>query len=147
MAMQLVKPTRKSVADGTALWEKAKAFLDAHPAPETFAAKVHRDQVKATRRAFLGKDPAALTEMREIPEFDEVLERGVNAIQSAMLDAKERSRLKQSEIAAALGMPKGNVSRLEHSRTPSLDSFTRYLAACGYTFSIKLTRHRPSSSR
>ncbi|MCQ2300972.1 MAG: helix-turn-helix domain-containing protein, partial [Bacteroidales bacterium] len=90
-----------------------------------------------------GKDSASLNAMRDIPGFDETLERGVNAIQSAMLDAKERSKLKQSEIATILGMPKGNVSRLEHSRAPSLDSFTRYLAACGYTFTVKLVRHRP----
>ena len=144
MACRLVKPSKKAVADGVALWEKAKAFLDAHPAPDAFASKVNRDQVRASKRAFLGKGSAALTEMREIPGFDEVLERGVCAIQSAMLDAKDRSKLKQSTIAAILGMPKGNVSRLEHSRTPSLDSFTRYLAACGYTFSIKLIRHQSS---
>lgn len=143
MATRLVKPTKKAVTDGAALWEKAKAFLDAHPAPEAFREKIHRDQTRATARAFSGKDSASLSTMRDIPGFDETLERGVNAIQSAMLDAKERSRLKQSEIATILGMPKGNVSRLEHSRTPSLDSFTRYLAACGYTFTVKLVRHRP----
>ena len=142
MATKLVKPTKKAVTDGAALWEKAKAFLDAHPAPEAFREKIHRDQTRATARAFSGKDSASLSTMRDLPGFDETLERGVNAVQSAMLDAKERSKLKQSEIATLLGMPKGNVSRLEHSRAPSLDSFTRYLAACGYTFTVKLVRHR-----
>lgn len=143
MTTRLVKPTKRAVADGSALWGKAKAFLVAHPAPEAFCEKIHRDQTRATTRAFSGKDSATLAAMRDIPGFDETLERGVNAIQSAMLDAKERSKLKQSEIAAILGMPKGNVSRLEHSRSPSLDSFSRYLAACGYTFTVKLVRLRP----
>jgi len=75
------------------------------------------------------------------PGFAEGLEtfRQEYAMNVAMYKAKKKSGLTQSAIAERMGIPRPNVSRIEHSRTVSFDTFCAYLKACGYVFSFNLT--------
>ena len=41
-------------------------------------------------------------------------------------------------IAARLGMPQSNVSRIEHSEVITFNTFASYLFACGFDFKIDL---------
>mgnify|MGYP003346108706 CR=1 FL=1 len=56
----------------------------------------------------------------------------------AMYKAKKESGLTQTEIARRMGIPRPNVSRIEHSRTVSFDTFCSYLKACGFAFTFAL---------
>lgn len=56
----------------------------------------------------------------------------------AMYKAKKESGLTQTEIAKRMGIPRPNVSRIEHSRTVSFDTFCSYLKACGFAFTFAL---------
>ena len=55
-----------------------------------------------------------------------------------MIEAKKRSGLSQSAIAKRLGIPQPNVSRIEHSEVVTFNTFSDYLMACGFDFTIKL---------
>ena len=80
-----------------------------------------------------------LEELREIPGFDESAERALNAMQHAILDARKRSGLKQTEIAQRMKVPQANVSRIEHSADAmTFKTFAAYLKACGFSFTINL---------
>jgi ribosome-binding protein aMBF1 (putative translation factor) len=82
-----------------------------------------------------------LEELREIPGFNESAERALNAMQYAILDARKRSGLKQTEIAQRMKVPQANVSRIEHSTDAmTFKTFAAYLKACGYSFSITLQK-------
>ena len=56
----------------------------------------------------------------------------------AMYKAKKESGLTQTAIAERMGIPRSNVSRIEHSRCVSFDTFCAYLKACGFAFSFNL---------
>jgi len=60
------------------------------------------------------------------------------AMNVAMYRAKTESGLTQTAIAERMGIPRSNVSRIEHSRSVSFDTFCAYLKACGFAFSFKL---------
>jgi len=60
------------------------------------------------------------------------------AMNVAMYKAKTESGLTQTAIAERMGIPRSNVSRIEHSRTVSFDTFCAYLKACGFAFSFNL---------
>jgi ribosome-binding protein aMBF1 (putative translation factor) len=91
------------------------------------------------RTAAFAKGGKALEELREIPGFDEYRERATNALQIALLDARKRSGLKQTEIAKRMKIPQANVSRIEHSAEAiTFKTFTAYLKACGFSFAIDL---------
>lgn len=91
------------------------------------------------RAAAFAKGGKALEELREIPGFDEYRERATNALQIALLDARMRSGLKQTEIAKRMKIPQANVSRIEHSAEAiTFKTFTAYLKACGFSFAIDL---------
>ena len=68
----------------------------------------------------------------------EIADDRANALHLAMMEAKKRSGLNQTEIAARLGMPQPNVSRIEHSEVVTFNTFAQYLTACGFDFSINL---------
>jgi len=74
------------------------------------------------------------------PGFADGLEtfRREYAMNVAMYKAKKESGLTQSAIAERMGIPRPNVSRIEHSRTVSFDTFCAYLKACGFGFSFNL---------
>ena len=55
-----------------------------------------------------------------------------------MMEDKKRSGLNKLEIAERLGMPKTNVSRIEHSPMVTFNTFSAYLFACGFDFKIDL---------
>lgn len=61
-----------------------------------------------------------------------------NVLHLAIIEAKKKSGLSQTEIAARLGMPQPNVSRIEHSEVVSFNTFADYLMACGFDFTINL---------
>lgn len=63
---------------------------------------------------------------------------GGNALLRAMLEAKKLSGLSQSAIAERIGMPQSNVSRIEHSGGVSFNTFSEYIAACGFDVDINL---------
>ena len=60
------------------------------------------------------------------------------AMHIAIHQAKAASGLTQGEIAKRMGIPYSNVSRLEHSKSVSFDSFCAYLNACGFAFNVNL---------
>ena len=64
--------------------------------------------------------------------------RQVYAMNVAMYQAKKQSGLTQTAIAERMGIPRPNVSRIEHSRSVSFDTFCAYLKACGFAFSFTL---------
>ena len=70
---------------------------------------------------------------REMDAFRQEYEMNV-----AMYKAKKESGLTQTEIAKRMGIPRPNVSRIEHSRTVSFDTFCSYLKACGFAFTFAL---------
>ena len=61
-----------------------------------------------------------------------------NVLHLVMMEAKKRSGFTQTEIAERLGMPQPNVSRIEHSEVITFNTFSEYLAACGFDFTINL---------
>ena len=63
---------------------------------------------------------------------------GGNALIRAMSEAKKLSGLSQSAIAERIGMPQSNISRIEHSGGVSFNTFSEYVAACGFDFDINL---------
>ena len=70
----------------------------------------------------------------------EIADDSANALHLAMMEAKRRSGLTQTEIAARLGMPQPNVLRIEHSDVVTFSTLAQYLTACGFDFGIKLRR-------
>jgi ribosome-binding protein aMBF1 (putative translation factor) len=59
------------------------------------------------------------------------------ALIEAMMDARKRSRLSQSEIATRMGTTESVVSRLESGRVkPSTRTLERYAAATGHKLKI-----------
>ena len=74
------------------------------------------------------------------PGFTEGMERFRQdyAMQVALHEAKVRSGLTQTAIAERMGIARPNVSRIEHSRSVSFDTFVAYLKACGFSFKFDL---------
>ena len=97
-------------------------------------------QAKSLAKGLSGKRKGGIEELRTIPGFveSEPSIRKENALHLAMMEAKKRSGLTQTEIAARLGMPQPNVSRIEHSEVVTFNTFTEYLVACGFNFTINL---------
>ncbi len=106
-------------------------------------------QTKSLAKDFSGKRKGGLDELREIPRFveNESIIRKENALRLAMMEAKKRSKLNQSEIARRLGMPQPNVSRIEHSEVVSFNTFADYLFACGFDFTISLRPTNVASNK
>ena len=130
-------------ADGKA---RAEAFMSKFADYASTATYRRRRNALDKRQAkSLAKDLSAerkggIEELRAIPGFveNEPAIRKENALHLAMMEAKKRSGLTQTEIASRLGMPQPNVSRIEHSDVVTFNTFAEYLAACGFSFSIKL---------
>ena len=102
--------------------------------------KLAEQQTRSLART-LSHGGKRLRDLREIPGFvaeeDEV--RTKNAMQIAILNARRQSGLKQGEIAAIMGIPQSNVSRIEHcSDALTYKTFAAYLRACGFSFGISL---------
>ncbi|MGN0847327.1 MAG: hypothetical protein ACI4RA_08090 [Kiritimatiellia bacterium] len=99
-------------------------------------------QAKSLAKDLSGERKGGLEELRAIPGFieNESSIRKENALHLAMMEAKKRSGLNQTEIAARLGMPQPNVSRIEHSEIVTFHTFAAYLFACGFDFTIRLRR-------
>ena len=97
-------------------------------------------QAKSLAKDFSGERRGGIEELRTIPGFveNEPSIRKENALHLAMMEAKKRSGLNQTEIAARLGMPQPNVSRIEHSEIVTFNTFAAYLFACGFDFKIDL---------
>ncbi len=133
----------KIVAEGKA---RADAFMSQFAAYEKTATYGKRRKALAERQAkslaedFSGKRKGGIAELREIPGFleNESAIRKENALHLAMMEAKKRSKLNQSEIARRLGMPQPNVSRIEHNEVVTFNTFAEYLCACGFDFTITL---------
>ena len=109
--------------------------------------KRKRDTLDARQAISLAKDlsgkrKGGIEELRSIPGFieNEAAIRKDNALHIAILEAKRQSGLSQGEIAQNIGMPQSNVSRIEHSRVVSFDTFAAYLLACGFDFTIKIRK-------
>ena len=131
------------IAEGKA---RAEAFMSKFADYETTATyRRHRKalnerQAKSLAKDLSGKRKGGIEELRTIPGFveSEPSIRKENALHLAMMEAKKRSGLTQTEIAARLGMPQPNVSRIEHSEVVTFNTFAEYLAACGFNFTINL---------
>ena len=140
------------IAEGKA---RAEAFMSKFADYETTATyRRHRKalnerQAKSLAKDLSGKRKGGIEELRTIPGFveSEPSIRKENALHLAMMEAKKRSGLTQTEIAIRLGMPQPNVSRIEHSEVVTFNTFAEYLAACGFDFSINLhlIGNRPGS--
>ena len=143
------KTKEQKLAEGKA---RADAFMRQFAAYESTPAHRRRRQALDDRQArslakdLSGERKGGLEELREIPGFaeNEAAIRKENALHLAMMEAKRSSGLTQTQIAQRLGMPQPNVSRLEHARSVSFSSFSAYLMACGFDFTIRL---RPVPAR
>lgn len=132
---------------------RADAFMARFAGYETTPATRRRRRALDDRQArslakdLSGERPGGLAELREIPGFaeNEAAIRRQNALHLAMMEAKQASGLNQMQIARRLGMAQPNVSRLEHSQNVSFRTFSAYLLACGFDFSIRL-RPVPATS-
>lgn len=104
-------------------------------------------QARSLAKDLSGERAGGLAELREIPGFseNEASIRRENALHLAMMEAKRASGLTQTQIAHRLGMPQPNVSRLEHSQTVTFRTFSAYLLACGFDFTINLRPIPPST--
>ena len=135
------------IAEGKA---RADVFMSKFADYKTMATYRRRRNALDKRQAkSLAKDLSAerkggIEELRTIPGFveNEPAIRKENALHLAMMEAKKRSGLTQTEIASRLGMPQPNVSRIEHSEVVTFNTFADYLMACGFSFTIKLRPQR-----
>ena len=133
----------KIAADGKARAEAFMAkFANYATTPEYRRRRKALDerQTRSLSKDFSGKRKGGIEELRSIPGFteNEAAIRKDNALHLAMMEAKKRSGLRQTEIAERLGMPQPNVSRIEHSEIVSFNTFAAYLFACGFEFKIDL---------
>ena len=107
---------------------------------ERNAERLAEQQTRSLARTF-AKGGRGLRDLREIPGFaaEENEVRSKNAMQVAILNARKKSGLKQGEIAARMGIPQSNVSRIEHqSDALTYKTFSAYLRACGFGFKVSL---------
>ena len=74
------------------------------------------------------------------PEFGKELEAlGTEfELARALIEARARVGLSQSEVAARMGTSQPAVARLESGRSPTLKSLERYAAALGMKIEIRL---------
>ena len=88
----------------------------------------------------IAEGKGGIAELRNIPSFieKESAMRKENVFHLVMMEVKKISGLNQTEFAARLGMPQPNVSRIEHSEIVTFNTFSEYLAACGFGFTINL---------
>lgn len=139
----MAKTQSQIAANGKA---RADAFMSKFSDYESTATyRRHRKalderQTKSLAKDLSGERKGGIEELRTIPGFveNEFSIRKENSLHLAMMEAKKRSGLNQSEIAARLGMPQPNVSRIEHSEVVSFNTFSAYLFACGFDFKIDL---------
>lgn len=78
---------------------------------------------------------------RDCPGFaeGENADRADVALKVAMLDARDRSGMTQTEIAERMGVEPSNLSRLLHSRGGvNGATFAAFLRACGFGFTVAL---------
>ena len=139
----MAKTKSQIAADGKA---RAEAFMSKfanYASTATYRRRrraLDERQAKSLAKDLSGERKGAIEELRTIPGFveNEPSIRKENALHLAMMEAKKRSGLTQTEIAARLGMPQPNVSRIEHSEVVTFNTFAEYLAACGFDFTINL---------
>ena len=74
------------------------------------------------------------------PEFREELETlGPEfALARALIEARSRAGLSQSDVAARMGTSQPSVARLESGRKPTLKALERYAEAVGMKVEIRL---------
>lgn len=107
---------------------------------ERNAERLAEQQARSLARTF-AKGGRRLRDLREIPGFiaEEGEVRAKNAMQIAILNARKRSGLNQGEVAARMGIPQSNVSRIEHQTDAlTFKTFAAYLRACGFGFKVSL---------
>ena len=107
---------------------------------ERKAERLAEQQTRSLARTF-AKGGQRVRDLREIPGFtaEENEARTKNAMQVAILNARKRSGLRQGEIAARMGIPQSNVSRIEHQTDAlTFKTFAAYLRACGFGFKVSL---------
>jgi len=102
--------------------------------------KLTKEQV-ALRERCRERSRRHLQTVRQRPHWAESMEkfRDEYALATAMEAARNRSGLTQTEIAARMGIPQSNVSRIENRTSVSLKTFASYLKACGFSFTVNLT--------
>lgn len=61
----------------------------------------------------------------------------------ALCAARKRAGLSQEAVARRMEVPRSNVSRIEAGLNITFATFTKYLRACGFDFTINI---RPSAS-
>lgn len=57
-----------------------------------------------------------------------------------LLDARNRAKLTQAQVARRMGTSQSAVARLESGRSPSMASLRKYARATGSKVQIKLTK-------
>lgn len=63
---------------------------------------------------------------------------------SKLIDARERLKVSQSELARRMDVPANVVSRLESAQhSPRLDTLVDYANALGYEFNVSLRKRAP----
>jgi len=126
---RMIRPSAASVAEGTALWRKARTFLQKHPAPESFKREVRQSAANVSD-----------DDLRGIAGADYPREQVAAQIRKALFSAREKAGLSQKEIARRMGVLQPAVSRIETAANVSVKSFASYLAVCGCTATITVRR-------
>ena len=139
----MAKTKSQIAADGKARADAFMAkFADYSTTPTYHRRRKALDerQARSLAKDLSGERKGGIEELRTIPGFieNEASIRKENVLHLAMMEAKKRSGLNQTEIAARLGMPQSNVSRIEHSEIVTFNTLAAYLFACGFDFKIDL---------
>ena len=139
----MAKTKSQIAADGKARADAFMAKFEDYSTTPTYRRRrnaLDERQARSLAKDLSGKRKGGIEELRTIPGFieNEASIRKENALHLAMMEAKKRSGLSQSAIARRLGMPQPNVSRIEHSKVVSFNTFADYLMACGFDFTINL---------
>ena len=139
----MAKTKSQIAADGKARADAFMAKFANYSTTSTYRRRrkaLDERQARSLAKDLSGERKGGIEELRTIPGFieNEASIRKENSLHLVMMEAKKRSGLNQTEIAARLGMPQSNVSRIEHSKIVTFNTFAAYLFACGFDFSINL---------
>ena len=100
--------------------------------------KAMTEKQKALRRKAISEGSALMREIHARPGFDDgqaEWHQEYNAA-VALCAARKQAGLSQQDVAEKMDIPRSNVSRIENGLNITFATFSRYLRACGFDFSI-----------
>lgn len=106
--------------------------------------KTMTEKQRALRARAIADGATLMREIHDRPGFDEgqiEWHQEYNAA-VALCAARKRAGLSQKAVAEKMEIPRSNVSRIESGLNITFATFSKYLRACGFDFSINI---RPAS--